>query len=144
DRSSGNDQEEVMNGIIYENFDLLILPLAAGEYQVKVLQSGGGDVNGTFSLRDLATDFAGEANGQVGDHNRHFGDDVAPNARLTSVPPDYEAAKTFGGRLFNAVFPREIYAAFKQSRDQARNRKRLRIRVNLTAVPQLACLPWEY
>src|SRR5690349_5215162 len=59
--------------------------------------------------------------------------------------PEVEAAKTFGARLFDAVFPNEVRACLRSSLDEASNQgKVLRIRLRLTDAPELADLPWEY
>ena len=59
--------------------------------------------------------------------------------------PEVEAAKTFGSRLFNAVFADEFRACLRSSLDEAEQQgKGLRIRLRLNDVPELADLPWEY
>jgi hypothetical protein len=59
--------------------------------------------------------------------------------------PEVEAAKAFGARLFDTVFANEVRACLRSSLDEASNQgKGLRIRLRLTAAPELADLPWEY
>jgi len=56
-----------------------------------------------------------------------------------------EAAKSFGGRLFQAVFGGEVRGCLRSSMDEAdRQGAGLRIRLRLAEVPELADLPWEY
>jgi hypothetical protein len=52
------------------------------------------------------------------------------------------AARTFGEKLFSAVFTGQIYAAYLTSRSQAGERG-LRIRLNLDKAEALHDLPWE-
>jgi tetratricopeptide (TPR) repeat protein len=60
-------------------------------------------------------------------------------------PPEIEAAKQFGNRLYTAVFGDQIGVSFRRGLDQAEQRGAgLRVRVRLTHTPELANLPWEY
>ncbi|MFQ3534956.1 MAG: CHAT domain-containing protein [Aggregatilineales bacterium] len=52
------------------------------------------------------------------------------------------AARTFGEKLFSAIFSGQIYAAYLTSRSQAGERG-LRIRLNLDKAEALADWPWE-
>ena len=120
-------------------------------YSAKVIGSGGGDATVTFCIDELhlpssrpITKSGNEAiDGAV---SRDLVGGFSPMAfPPRSGPPDFEVAKTFGGHLFEAVFKKDIYVALQRSRDQARKKNaRLRIRLNLTDVPELACLPWEF
>lgn len=56
-----------------------------------------------------------------------------------------EQARKFGGRLFDRVFDRRVYARLCSNLDEAKDQgKGLRIRLRLNDVPELADLPWEY
>jgi hypothetical protein len=56
-----------------------------------------------------------------------------------------DAAKTLGGRLYSAVFAGELGQCLRSSLDAAKRQKKgLRIRLNLTETPELADLPWEF
>ncbi len=55
--------------------------------------------------------------------------------------PELNAIKNFGGKLFTAVFDKGVYTCFSNSLATA---SRLRIRLRLKDVPELAYLPWEY
>ena len=58
---------------------------------------------------------------------------------------DTQAAKDLGGRLFEQVFAGEVGRRLDSSANEAQNREAgLRIRLHLTAVPELGALPWEY
>ncbi|HEU5086451.1 MAG TPA: CHAT domain-containing protein, partial [Roseiflexaceae bacterium] len=60
-------------------------------------------------------------------------------------PPEIEAAKRFGERLFDAIFKDEVGTTFRRSLAQADEQQAgLRVRVRLTRTPELANLPWEY
>lgn len=59
--------------------------------------------------------------------------------------PEIAAAKSFGGRLFEALFGDEVRACLSSSLNQANHEgKGLRVRLRLTGVPELADIPWEY
>jgi hypothetical protein len=59
--------------------------------------------------------------------------------------PEMEAAKAFGGRLFQAVFSDEVRGCLRSSLDQANHQGAgLRIRLRLANVPELSDVPWEY
>jgi len=56
-----------------------------------------------------------------------------------------EQARKFGGRLFDRVFDRRVYARLCSNLDEAEDQgKGLRLRLRLNDVPELADLPWEY
>jgi hypothetical protein len=56
-----------------------------------------------------------------------------------------EIGRTFGARLFEAVFDGEVRACLRGSLDEAeRQGTGLRIRLRLTEAPELVELPWEY
>ena len=56
-----------------------------------------------------------------------------------------ELAKDFGRRLFEATFGDEVRSCLRQSLDMASQQDTgLRLRLHLTAAPELADLPWEF
>ncbi len=56
-----------------------------------------------------------------------------------------QAAKEFGGRLFDTVFDEEVRACLRSSiNDAKQQRKGVRLRFHLDAAPELAEIPWEY
>ncbi|MFQ5340096.1 MAG: tetratricopeptide repeat protein [Anaerolineae bacterium] len=58
---------------------------------------------------------------------------------------EVEAAETFGGRLFEAVFDDEVRSCLNSSLDEVNRQGRgLRIRLRLIDTPELADLPWEF
>ena len=58
--------------------------------------------------------------------------------------PQLRAAKTFGGRLFDAVFGGDVGVHYRQSLDRAaEGGKGLRLRLSLADAPELADVPWE-
>ncbi|MDY7042260.1 MAG: hypothetical protein SVX38_15495, partial [Chloroflexota bacterium] len=58
---------------------------------------------------------------------------------------DFELAKDFGGRLFDALFHGRIVTPFRRSLGLARrDGVQLRIRLRCEDAPGLAQLPWEY
>ncbi len=59
--------------------------------------------------------------------------------------PEVETAKSFGSRLFGAVFSQSVRDCLIKSLDQASSQGQgLRIRLRLNKAPDLAGLPWEY
>ncbi|MFW2380678.1 MAG: CHAT domain-containing protein [Acidimicrobiales bacterium] len=59
--------------------------------------------------------------------------------------PETEAARAFGGRLYDAVFASDVGMQWARSVDAAeRDNRGLRLRLRLSEAPQLADLPWEY
>lgn len=59
--------------------------------------------------------------------------------------PQLEAAKQLGTRLFDAIFPGDMFAALRTSQTEAKRLgQRLRIRLRLTDAPELSAVPWEY
>ena len=115
--------------ITYQNFDLLI------ERQGE-------------TYRAKANSPEGEA---ANDFRMPFSDEeIAAFIELVSQPwgstravdsPEMRAIKDFGARLFTAVFDKPVYTCFSNSLATA---SRLRIRLRLKDVPELAYLPWEY
>ena len=59
--------------------------------------------------------------------------------------PETEYARTFGSRLFAAVFDGEARACLRSSLEEAQRRNAgLRLRLRLTGTPELTDLPWEF
>ncbi|MDN5795001.1 MAG: PQQ-binding-like beta-propeller repeat protein [Intrasporangium sp.] len=59
--------------------------------------------------------------------------------------PQARLARSFGQRLFDAVFAGEVGTMFQRSLDEAGdNGAGLRVRLRLGRVPELADIPWEY
>jgi hypothetical protein len=110
-----------MAGIKYLDFDLLIEGSEEG-YCAGVLNSPAGQASANFSLPFL------EGGGR------------GPEKL------DIEPVKTFGERLFEAVFVDQVQSCLRRSLDEAKRQQctGLRIRLRLTDVPELASLPWEY
>ncbi|MEN3330878.1 MAG: hypothetical protein V7641_243 [Blastocatellia bacterium] len=114
----------------YLNFDLLIEGKGDG-FQARILDSPGGQATESFEMpfSDAELEAFLICLGQPGQ----------------SVETFDEAAKDFGGRLFDALFKDEIYARFCVSLEKTESREKgLRIFLRLGDVPNLAALPWEY
>ncbi|MBL9135840.1 MAG: CHAT domain-containing protein [Verrucomicrobiales bacterium] len=59
--------------------------------------------------------------------------------------PGSQAAREFGGKLFDAVFGGDVGERWHESLAEAHRQNRgLRLRLRLTDAPELAGLPWEY
>jgi hypothetical protein len=123
-----------MDQINYSDFDLLI-EACLGGYRARVLESPGGEGVNEFRLpfSDL----------EIENLLLRMGRARRGMRRIDS--PALEAAKTFGARLFDAVFAGDVKTCFDASIDAAeREDKGLRMRLRLGTAPELAQLPWEY
>lgn len=109
-----------MEGSTYLNFDLRIEPWEEG-YRAQVIESPVD--RGCCSHFTLAALESG-----------------------LEMQADLDEIKSFGARLFQAVFQGEILSYLRRSQDEVERRgaEGLRIRLLLTDVPELAELPWEY
>ncbi len=118
-----------MADITYQNFDLLIERETEG-YRASV-NSPEGEAANDFRMPFSDEELAG------------FLERVSQPWRSTRAidSPELQAIKDFGGRLFTAVFDKPVYTCFSNSLATA---SRLRIRLRLKDVPELAYLPWEY
>jgi hypothetical protein len=68
-----------------------------------------------------------------------------PRGRRRIHSSALDEARTFGGRLFKALFHDEIYGLYRNTLSQARGESRgLRITLCLTGAPELIDVPWEY
>jgi len=117
----------------YLDFDLYIEPAVNG-YRVQV-NSPAGQATHTFTLpfSDL----------EVENFILRLGRTRRGVRRADS--PEVEAAKSFGARLFTAVFAGDVRSCLRSSLDEAsRQNLGLRIRLRLSNAPELADLPWEY
>ena len=123
-----------MAEIAYLDFDLLIEPARDG-YRARVLSSPAGEGTTRFSrpFSDL----------EVENFLLRMGRPRGGVRRLES--PEMQAARTFGGRLFEAVLSEEVRERLRGSLNEAsRQGAGLRIRLRLAETPELADLPWEY
>src|SRR5687767_11240544 len=124
-----------MAGLTYLDFDLQIEPRARG-YRAQVINSPVGQATVSFELpfdaKDLEIFLL-----RVGGRTR------GTTRRVQSS--DMELVKDFGARLFGAVFKDTVRDCLRRSIDiAAHQRSRLRLRLRLNDVPELANLPWEY
>jgi len=123
-----------MDEIKYLNFDLLIERTEEG-YTARVMNSPAGQASADFSLPFSELELENFLL-RVGRTRR--------GVRCLESP-EMEAVKTFGGRLFQAVFGDEVRGCLRSSLDEAsRQEAGLRIRLRLAEAPELADLPWEY
>ena len=123
-----------MSQLEYLNLDLQIERANDG-YCARILQSPAGEAHCGFQLpfSDLEIENLLLRMGQAQRRSR----------RADTIPT--EAAKTFGGRLFDAIFDTSMRDCLGASVTQAEQRGvGLRIRLRLTEAPELLSLPWEY
>jgi CHAT domain len=127
-----------MAEITYLDFDIQIERAASttpGAYRIQVLGSPAGqataDVQLPFSDLELENILL-----RLGHVRRGVRGIESPEA---------ETAKSFGGRLFAAMFNGDVQRCLSNSLDRAsRQGVGLRIRLRLTDAPELLDLPWEY
>lgn len=122
----------------YANFDLLLVP-QAGRYTARVISSPAGQAASKFDLPFTP------------DELQSFWQGATPSGRHISTGPAHAAdsqgvdPKSFGSRLFAAVFAGQVGQIFLRSLDEVRRAERgLRVRLRLGDVPELAGLPWEF
>jgi CHAT domain/SIR2-like domain len=140
-----------LNNIAYEDFNLSINPAKEDQlYRVQVVRSGGGDASGLFSLRDL--DFSPKPGGEssASEAEPKAGRAVELNLSEEQLienraqPLTADDAREFGKQLFKSVFTEPLYVALKLSLKRAQAGLGLRLVLDLTNVPELAVLPWEF
>ena len=123
-----------MAEIDYLNFDLQIERVGEG-YRARVLDSPAGQASNDFALpfSDLELENFVLRMSRTRRGVRRLGS------------PELEAARAFGGQLFEAVFAGEVRGCLRSSLDAASGEQRgLRLRVRLAEAPELVDLPWEY
>jgi hypothetical protein len=124
---------------IYENFDLVIKRAGDNAYEASVLDASGGDASVRFGLKDAPPDVLSAVTRNL----------TIPNTLTQATPPATGAgnngeAQNTGKYIFQTVFNDQMRSALDLSLDRARRRNAfLRIRINLTAVPELVGAPWE-
>jgi tetratricopeptide (TPR) repeat protein len=118
----------------YLDFDLLI-EASGDHYKARVLSSPAGQAAVDFSLA-FSEQYIEIFLLKVGRPRRSV-------RRIDS--PEMQAAKTFGGRLFETVLSGEVLSCFHASLNEASQKTAgLRLRLRLINAPDLADLPWEY
>jgi hypothetical protein len=108
------------------------------------------DAGGTASYRVLASTRCAEASGSFEppftelDIDHFMLRTGSPRGRRSIEIPSLEAAKRFGGALFNAVFRDEVGDLYHGALGAARSTSRgLRITLCLSGSPELMQVPWE-
>jgi hypothetical protein len=124
-----------MPGRSYVDFDLLIEKAGEG-YRAHVINSPAGQGTAEFrsplnqeELAHLLPRFAWPRRGRN---------------LLPPEPAGGEDVKSFGQRLFRAVFSGEVEICLRRSLGMLGPGQGLRFRLRLNGVPELARLPWEY
>lgn len=113
----------------YKDFVLMIQREGDG-YQAKVMRSPGGEDSVIFQ------------NPFTDDELEQFLDLLGHPGQNEQAAED--AARDFGGRLFQAVFAGGVNTRLHVSLSEVGEECGLRIQLNLSDVPELAALPWEY
>ena len=118
----------------YLDFDLLIEKTTDG-YRARVLNSPTGQAAHEFALPFSALEIENFVLRLTQSHKGM--------RRIDST--GMETAKQFGGRLFSTVFAGDVRSCLQSSLNDAERRKvGLRIRLRLSATPELVDLPWEF
>ncbi|MDQ3248734.1 MAG: CHAT domain-containing protein, partial [Chloroflexota bacterium] len=131
----------------YTNFDLWIAPngenplgATATNYKARAASPTAGQASGAWTLPLTATE-------QAALTTAHGSTRPQRDLKAASAAPIVTAltAKTFGERLFHAIFQGDLRTCLLNSLLVAQNSQTgLRIRLRLNDVPDLALLPWEY
>ncbi len=122
-------------GVDYVDFDLRIEPKAGGGYRVRVIESPAGEATGNFTLPVSPL--------ELENFLLRMGRSRGRMRRLEST--ETQAAKTFGGQLYEALFTGPIHSVLSTSLREARDQsKGLRLRIRLNDTPELCDIPWEY
>lgn len=117
------------------DFDLAIEDIGGERYRARVLDSPSGQASVEFEMPFSAM--------ELENFLLKIGRPRTGTRRLES--PETEAARAFGGRLYDAVFASEVGTQWVRSVDAAeREHRGLRLRLRLSEAPQLADIPWEY
>jgi hypothetical protein len=135
-----------LSSIIYRDFDLVISRSGDG-YRASVRRSGVIDESVNFSKADIMVDEQIENGGAVSTRARLVSTNLDPLKYHANfgVSPRLETAKVFGTRLFTTLFKEKLYLALRLLIDRAKSENAfVRIRLDLTDVPELGSLPWEY
>jgi hypothetical protein len=117
----------------YEKLMIRLDPDGAGGYEVDV-EGQGGDGHNTFTLPfgdlDIENFVLRMSRGQ---------------RRRRMETPETERARKFGKDLFDALFQGKVRDVYRDSVAEAkRANKGLRLTLQLTRVPELMDVPWEY
>jgi hypothetical protein len=137
-----------MEHTVYKNLDLRIEAIGAtNSYKVSASSDNEGNGTCTFTLDELKFDST-PANQQPEGSDRRviLISTSATNevALLETRPPSMPKARAFGKQLFEAVFKGPVLLVFDRCMKAKQKNVQLRIRLNLTSVPNLAGLPWEF
>lgn len=142
-----------MERTIYKELKLKIEPGGNNLYKVSASSSCGGDGDGAFTLDELSLDTT-SANDEPDSTERKatlipesIPESILDNpARLNTSPPSLKKARAFGRQLFQAIFRGEVGLILDRclTSTRAEDNTQLRISLNLTEVPNLAGLPWEF
>ncbi|HEX6305341.1 MAG TPA: CHAT domain-containing protein [Anaerolineales bacterium] len=123
-----------MDEINYLDFDLHI-DRFGDRYRVRVTNSPAGQAEDYFNLPFSEL--------EVENFVLRVGRSRTGMRRLESG--EMEAARKFGGGLFESIFSNEVRGRLRTSMNDARQKGAgLRFRMHLNDVPELAELPWEY
>lgn len=123
-----------MRGLRFLDFDLMFQRVEKG-YLAKVLGSPAGQASLEFSLPFSEM--------EIENFLLRFGRSRQPVRRLGAT--QIEAARSFGGRLFEAAFQGEVRSCLRSSLDEAQRQDLgLRLRLRLAEAPELNDLPWEF
>ncbi len=123
-----------MSDLQYLDFDLT-LERAANGYRVEVTRAPAGNARAEFTLPFSDIEIENVLLKLGGARRR--------TRRVES--PEMDAAKNFGGKLFNAVFTGDVRGVYAASMQQANAQTvGLRLRLHLDEAPELADLPWEF
>jgi hypothetical protein len=128
-----------MPSAIYENFDLVITRTGDGAYKASVRDPLGGDASSSFTLSGAPSEVLSAI-----PRNFKMANAPATPAAAANAASTITGAQNIGKYIFELVFQDGMLAALNLSQFRARSRAAfMRLRINLTDVPELVGLPWE-
>lgn len=126
-----------MTRAYYENFDIVVTRVGDNVYQASVLNALGGDLAVTFDLKNAPEEVITAV-------TRNFKLAIAPKTASDSTNGGPANSKGIGEYLSESLLPDKMQSTLKRTSDLAQTRNAyVRLRLNLTAVPELVGLPWE-
>ena len=134
-----------MKPLKYKEIDLKI-ESKAGFYQVTVSSECGGDGTSTFSIDELSFEAGASTQKTDSDSGQLTSDDLPQTLSLIRAqPPSLADARAFGQKLFGAIFKERTTLVLDRCQQKAKKEdQQLRFWLHLSAVPELAGLPWEF
>jgi CHAT domain-containing protein/SIR2-like protein len=121
----------------YENFDIVITRAENNIYKADVMNALGGDQSVTFDLSEAPEEVIAQV-------TRNFKLAANPNVTAQTNNGNGTKPKSMEQYLSDSLLTSKMQSTLSRTRELAQKRNAfVRLRLNLTAVPELVGLPWE-